>query len=43
VAKLLEGKGVTVTRLGYGLPMGSSLDYADSLTLSKAFEGRKKL
>jgi recombination protein RecR len=43
VAKLLEGKGVAVTRLGYGLPMGSSLDYADSLTLSKAFEGRKKL
>lgn len=43
VAKLLEGKNVTVTRLGYGLPMGSSLDYADSLTLSKAFEGRKKI
>jgi recombination protein RecR len=43
VAKLLEGRGVTITRLGYGLPMGSSLDYADSLTLSKAFEGRKKL
>jgi recombination protein RecR len=43
VAKLLEGKGVTVTRLGYGLPMGSSLIYADSLTLEKAFEGRKKI
>ncbi|MCI2111075.1 MAG: recombination mediator RecR [Bacilli bacterium] len=43
IAKLLEGAGVTVTRLGYGLPMGSSLDYADSLTLSKAFEGRKKI
>jgi recombination protein RecR len=43
VAKLLEGRGVSVTRLGYGLPMGSSLDYADSLTLTKAFEGRKKL
>jgi len=43
IAKLLEGSGLTVTRLGYGLPMGSSLDYADSLTLLKAFEGRKKL
>lgn len=43
VAKLLEGQAVTVTRLGYGLPMGSSLDYADSLTLTKAFEGRKKI
>lgn len=43
LAKLLEGRGVTVTRLGYGLPMGSSLDYADNLTLAKAFEGRKKI
>lgn len=43
VRKLLEGKPVTITRLGYGLPMGSSLDYADRLTLSKAFEGRKEL
>ena len=42
VAKLLEGK-VTVTRLGYGLPMGSALDYTDALTLAKAFEGRKKI
>ena len=43
LAKLLDGKDVTVTRLAYGLPMGSSLDYADSLTLSKALEGRKKI
>lgn len=43
IAKLLENKNVLVTRLGYGLPMGSNLDYADSLTLSKAFEGRRKL
>ncbi len=43
VAKLLEGRNVKVTRLGYGLPMGSSLDYADSLTLTKAFEGRKAI
>ncbi len=42
IAKLLEGKA-NVTRIGYGLPMGSSLDYADPLTLSKAFEGRKKI
>jgi recombination protein RecR len=43
VARLLQDKGVSVTRLGYGLPMGASLDYADSLTLSKALEGRKKI
>lgn len=43
IAKLLEKQNVTTTRLGYGLPVGASLDYADSLTLSKAFEGRKKI
>lgn len=43
IAKLLEKSNVLVTRLGYGLPMGGSLDYADALTLSKAFEGRKKI
>ncbi|MBO4540402.1 MAG: recombination protein RecR [Bacilli bacterium] len=43
LAKLLEGEPVSVTRLGYGLPMGASLDYADSLTLEKALEGRRKL
>lgn len=43
LARYLEKTGVKVTRLAYGLPMGASLDYADSLTLSKALEGRKKL
>ena len=41
--KLLQEKGIAVSRLAYGLPMGASLDYADSLTLSKALEGRRKL
>ena len=41
--KLLQERGVSVSRLAYGLPMGASLDYADSLTLSKALEGRRKL
>lgn len=43
IAKLLESHHVLVTRLGYGLPMGANLDYADVLTLTKAFEGRKKI
>lgn len=43
IAKLLEPKNVTITHLAYGLPMGSSLTYADNLTLSKAFEGRRKI
>ena len=43
VAKLLEAKVGKVTRLAYGLQMGGNLDYTDSLTLSKAIEGRRKL
>ena len=43
IAKLLQGKEVTVTRLAYGLPMGASLDYADSLTLTRALQGRTKI
>ena len=43
LAKLLENKNINVTRLAYGLPMGGNLDYADSLTLAKAVEGRRKI
>lgn len=43
IAKLLEGYDVSVTRLGFGLSVGSSLEYSDPLTLEKAFEGRRKL
>ena len=43
IAKLLEGKVGSVTRLAYGLQMGGNLEYTDSLTLSKAIEGRRKL
>lgn len=43
LAKILENRGVNITRLAYGLPMGGHLEYADSLTLSKALEGRKKI
>ena len=43
LAKLLESKVGNVTRLAYGLQMGGNLEYTDSLTLSKAIEGRRKL
>ena len=43
LAKILEKENINVTRLAYGLPMGGHLEYADSLTLSKALEGRKKI
>ena len=43
IAKLLEPYVGSVTRLAYGLQMGGNLEYTDSLTLSKAIEGRRKL
>ena len=43
LAKLLEKYDVNVTRIAYGLPIGGNLDYTDSLTLSKALEGRRKI
>ena len=43
IARLLEDKVDNVTRLAYGLQMGGNLEFTDSLTLSKAIEGRRKL
>jgi recombination protein RecR len=43
LAQLVHPLGKKVTRLAYGLPSGASLEYADELTLSRAFEGRKEL
>ena len=43
ISKLLEKKNIEVTRLAHGLPMGAQLDYADEMTLFKAFSNRKKV
>ena len=43
LAKRLTGKAARVTRLAYGLPAGSGLEFADELTLSRALEGRRAL
>ena len=43
ISKLLKPLGVNVTRLAYGLPVGSDLQYADSVTLMRAIEGRRQL
>jgi recombination protein RecR len=43
IAKIIKDKVDNVTRLAYGLQMGGNLEYTDSLTLSKAVEGRRKL
>lgn len=37
-----KGKQIRVTRLAYGLPMGSNLEYADYMTLKRALEGRNE-
>lgn len=43
IDKILKDKGVLVTRLAHGLPMGAALDYADDLTLIKALDNRRKI
>ena len=43
LAKLIKPLGVRVSRLAYGLPVGSSLEYADETTLFRAFTGRDEL
>ncbi|PLX44491.1 MAG: recombination protein RecR [Deltaproteobacteria bacterium] len=40
IKRLLEGTGAAVTRIARGVPMGGDLEYADSLTLGRAIEGR---
>lgn len=40
IQRLLKPMGVKVTRIAYGIPIGSDLEYADEVTLSKALEGR---
>ena len=43
LSKILSEYISNVTRLAYGLQMGATLDYTDSLTLAKAIEGRRKI
>ncbi|MFL6076556.1 MAG: recombination mediator RecR [Mycobacteriales bacterium] len=43
LARLLKPIGVTVTRLASGLPVGGDLEYADEITLGRAFSGRRSL
>ncbi|MGH3648175.1 MAG: recombination mediator RecR [Micromonosporaceae bacterium] len=43
LALLVKPMGLTVTRLASGLPVGGDLEYADEITLGRAFEGRRTL
>ncbi len=41
--RILKKEGLTITRIGYGIPAGGDIEYADELTLQKALESRNKI
>lgn len=43
LAKNIKPLGIKVTRIAYGLPMGTNLDFIDEYTIAKAIEGRKEI
>ena len=43
LAKRLARKGLKISRIAYGLPAGSGLEFADELTLNRALEGRREM
>ena len=43
ISRLLRPMEIKVTRLAYGVPVGSQLEYADEVTLSRAIEGRQEI
>jgi recombination protein RecR len=43
LAKRLKRSGLKISRIAYGLPAGSGLEFADELTLSRALEGRREM
>ena len=43
LSKLLKPFDIKITRLAYGIPMGSDLEYADEVTLYRAIEGRRSI
>jgi recombination protein RecR len=43
LARLVAPLGMTVSRLASGLPVGGDLEYADEVTLGRAFEGRRRI
>ncbi|HEY5077254.1 MAG TPA: recombination mediator RecR [Acidimicrobiia bacterium] len=43
LARLLKPAGLKVTRIASGLPVGGDLEYADEVTLGRAFEGRREV
>ena len=43
ISRLVKPMGIKVTRLAYGIPVGSDLEYADEFTLARALEGRNEI
>ena len=43
ISRLLRPLEIRVTRLAYGIPVGSQLEYADEVTLLRALEGRQEI
>jgi recombination protein RecR len=43
LADIIKILGIKVTRLGYGLPVGGDIEYADEITISRAIAGRKEM
>ncbi len=43
LSRLIKPSGIKVTRLAYGLAVGSDIEYADEMTLLRAIEGRREL
>jgi recombination protein RecR len=43
LSKLLKPFEIKITRLAYGIPVGSDLEYADEVTLYRAIEGRRDI
>ena len=43
ISNKLSQKDVKVDRIGFGIPIGGSLEYLDSMTISKALENKKLL
>lgn len=43
ISRLIKPMGIRITRLAYGVPVGSDLEYADEVTLARALEGRNDI
>ena len=43
LSKLIKPFGIKISRIAFGLPVGSDLEYADEITIAKALEGRREL